>query len=65
MASVGNAADTKDLFQNTCAVLWRKADKWDRQVPFVSRAIGVARYEVLASVRDAVRERLVFHEDVV
>jgi RNA polymerase sigma-70 factor (ECF subfamily) len=65
MASVGNAEDAKDVFQKTCLVLWRKAEQWDRKVPFFAWAMGVARYEILAHVRDSARERLVFDEDVV
>ena len=65
ISSVGNPEDAKDVFQKTCLVLWKKSDDWDPDTPFLRWAFAVARYEVLAHVRDSARDRLVFDEDVV
>ncbi len=65
VSSVGNPEDAKDVFQKTCLVLWKKSGDWDPETPFLRWAFAVARYEVLAYVRDSARDRLVFDEDVV
>ena len=62
---MGNSEDAKDVFQKTCLVLWKKSDDWDPDTPFLRWAFAVARYEVLAYVRDSARDRLIFDEDVV
>lgn len=65
VSSVGNFEDAKDVFQKTCLVLWKKAGEWDPETPFHRWAFAVARFEVLAHIRDSSRDRLVFDEDVV
>ncbi len=64
-ASVGHADDAKDVFQKTCLVLWKKSDDWDPETPFLRWAFAVARFEVLAWVRDQSRDRLIFDSDIV
>ena len=65
MASVNHREDAQDVYQKTCVVLWKKSEDWDPSTPFLRWAYAVARYEVLAYVRDRARERLVFDDDVV
>ena len=65
IASVGDANDAQDVFQKTCLVLWKKSDNWDPDTPFLRWAFAVARFEVLAYIRDRTRDRLVFDDDVV
>ena len=64
-ASIGNQEDARDVFQKVCLVLWKKVGDWDPDTPFLKWAFAVARFEVLAYVRDKSRDRLVFDEDVV
>lgn len=64
-ASIGNAEDSRDVFQKVCLVLWKKADVWDPETSFLKWAFAVARFEVLAYVRDRSRDRLVFDDDIV
>lgn len=64
-SSIGNFNDAQDVFQSTCLVLWKKAGDWDPNTPFLRWAFTVARYEVLAYVRDRARDRHLFDEDVV
>ncbi len=64
-ASIGNPEDSRDVFQKTCLVLWKKSGDWDPDTPFLKWAFAVARFEVLAYVRDRSRDRLVFDDDVV
>ena len=64
-ASLGPGEDAKDAWQRTNLVLWKKSASWDPSTPFLRWALAVARYEVLAVVRDRSRERLVFDPDVV
>lgn len=64
-ASIGNSEDSRDVFQKTCLVLWKKSGQWNPDTPFLKWAFTVARFEVLAFVRDRSRDRLVFDDDVV
>ncbi len=63
-ASLGNREEGKDAWQRTNVVLWRKAGEWDQKKRFLPWALAVARYEVLAVIRDRQRDLLVFDEDV-
>ena len=65
MSSVNHREDAEDIFQKTCLVLWKKSGDWDRAQPFLPWAFAVARYELLAYVRDRARDRLVFDDDIV
>ena len=65
VSSIGDAEEAKDVFQKTCLVLWKKSDQWEPDTPFLPWAFAVARFEVLAYVRDRSRDRLVFDDDVV
>jgi RNA polymerase sigma-70 factor (ECF subfamily) len=49
-----------DLLQGTALVLLRKFTEYDRRRPFLPWALGVAKRELLACRRDAVRSRLTF-----
>jgi len=64
-ASIGNSEDGRDVFQKVCLVLWKKVDDWDPETSFLKWAFAIARFEILAYVRDRSRERLVFDDDVV
>ena len=64
-ASIGNSEDSRDVFQKVCLVLWKKVGDWDPETPFLKWAFAVARFEILAYVRDRSRDRLVFDEDVI
>ena len=63
-ASLGHKEEGKDAWQRTNLVLWRKAGEWDQKKRFLPWALAVARYEVLAVIRDRQRDLLVFDEDV-
>lgn len=64
-AAIGNAEDSRDVFQKVCLVLWKKVGDWDPETPFLKWAFSVARFEVLAHIRDRSRDRLVFDNDIV
>lgn len=63
-ASLGHCEDAKDAWQQTNVVLWQKCAAWDPTTRFLSWALAVARYEVLAVIRDRQRDRLVFDDDI-
>ena len=63
-AALGHGEDAKDAWQRTNVALWRKAADWQRGTRFLSWALAVARFEVLAVIRDRQRERLLFDSDV-
>ncbi len=46
-------------------VLWQKFGEFDATRDFRKWAFGVARYEVLAFLRDRARDRHVFDDDLV
>lgn len=64
-SSIGNLDDSRDVFQKVCLVLWKKSGVWDPETSFFKWAFAVARFEILAYVRDRSRERLVFDDDIV
>jgi RNA polymerase sigma-70 factor (ECF subfamily) len=64
-AALGSGEEAKEALQRTNIVLWKKASDWDANTPFLRWALRVARFEVLATIRDKQRERLVFDADVV
>ncbi len=58
-------ADADDVMQEISVVLWEKFDQFREDGNFRAWAFGVARYEVLAWLRDKGRDRLVLNEEVV
>lgn len=44
---VTNFQDADDILQNVAVILVKKFDQYDRDKPFTSWAVGIARYEVL------------------
>jgi RNA polymerase sigma-70 factor (ECF subfamily) len=64
-ASLGYGEEAKDAVQRVNLVLWKKSGQWRPGTKFLSWALAVARFEVLASVRHRQRERVLFDSDVV
>ncbi len=64
LASVGNYAHCEDILQQTNLVLWKKCGEFRPNAEFLPWALAIARYEILAFIRDKQREHLVFHPDV-
>jgi RNA polymerase sigma-70 factor (ECF subfamily) len=62
---VPRRADADDVMQEVSVVLWDKFDSFHEGGDFRAWAFGVARFEVLAWMRDKGRDRLVLNEDVV
>lgn len=57
--------DAVEVVQEVAVVLWRKFAEFDGSRDFRKWAFGVARFEVLAYLRDVVRDRHVFDEALV
>jgi len=57
--------DSREVMQETAAVLWRKFGELDSPENFRRWAFGVARFEALAYRRDRARDRHVFGEDLI
>jgi RNA polymerase sigma-70 factor (ECF subfamily) len=64
-AQLANRQDAREALQTTCVKLWEKARDWDAATEFLPWAFAVARFTVLSLIRDRMRDRLVFDEDVV
>jgi RNA polymerase sigma-70 factor, ECF subfamily len=58
-------ADADDVMQEVSVVLWEKFGSFHEGADFRAWAFGVARFEVLAWLRDKGRDRLVLDEEVV
>jgi RNA polymerase sigma-70 factor (ECF subfamily) len=63
-AALGNRADAADVLQKTNMVLWKKAEDYRHEAEFLPWALAIARFEVLAFLRDYRRDRHVFSDDV-
>lgn len=61
---VPTRGDADDVMQETSVVLWEKFDTFKEDGDFRTWAFGVARFEVLAWLRDKGRDRLVLNDDV-
>lgn len=57
-------ADADDVMQDVAVVLWEKFEEFREGGDFRAWAFGVARFEVLAWLRDKGRDRLVLGQDV-
>lgn len=57
--------DADDIMQEVSVVLWEKFTRFQEDGNFKAWAFGVARFEVLAWLRDKGRDRLVLDEAVV
>lgn len=64
LSSLGNYADVEDVLQRSNLVLWRKCSEFRTGADFLPWAFAVARYEILAFIRDKQRDQLVFCPDV-
>ena len=64
-AKLARRQDVQEALQLTCVKLWEKSGEWDPETEFLPWAFAVARFTVLSHIRDRMRDRLVFDEDVV
>ncbi len=55
---------TADVVQETNLVLWRKIDEFRPEQPFLPWAFGIARFQVLAHLRDHKRDRLLLDAEL-
>jgi RNA polymerase sigma-70 factor, ECF subfamily len=64
-AQLARRQDAQEALQSTCVKLWEKSAEWDPETEFLPWAFAVARFAVLSHIRDQMRDRLVFDEQVV
>lgn len=62
---VPSRADADDITQEVAVLLWKKFPEFREGGSFRAWAYGIARYEVLAWMRDRGRDRLILDEEVV
>lgn len=60
---VRDRAAAEDLLQETALLLFRRFAEYDANRPFLAWALGVARFKVMGSQRDAGRSLLVFDDE--
>ena len=64
-AQLAHRQDAQEVLQATCVKLWEKSADWNPNTEFLPWAFAVARFTILSHVRDRMRDRLVFDEDVI
>jgi len=62
---VPSRTDADDVLQEVAIVLWAKFEEFREDGDFKLWACGIARFKVLAWLRDKARDRLVLDDDVV
>ena len=61
---LGDHARAGDVVQETNLVLWRKIDEYQPDRPFLPWAFAIARFQVLASIRDQNRDHCLLNADL-
>ncbi|WP_166823218.1 sigma-70 family RNA polymerase sigma factor [Thalassoroseus pseudoceratinae] len=61
---LGDHSRTADVVQETNLVLWRKIDEFDPTKPFLPWAFAIARFQVLAHLRDQKRDRMLLDAEL-
>jgi len=62
---VSRREDVAEILQEVAVVLWEKFAEFDQSRDFRQWAFGIARYKVLAHLRDRSRDRHVFDESLI
>ena len=61
---LGDHSRTADVLQDTNMVLWRKIDEFQTDKAFLPWAFAIARFQVLAHLRDKKRDRLLLDAEL-
>ena len=61
---LGDHSRTADVVQETNLVLWRKIGEFQPEKPFLPWAMAIARFQVLAHLRDRSRDRLLLDAEL-
>lgn len=61
---LGDHSRTADVVQETNLVLWRKFGEFDSEKPFLPWAFAIARFQVMAHLRDHKRDRLLLDAEL-
>lgn len=62
---LGDHSRAADVVQETNLVLWRKVEEYQPDKPFLPWAFAIARFQVLAHLRDKKRDRFLLDADLV
>lgn len=62
---LGDHSRSSDVVQETNLVLWRKIGEFEPDRPFLPWAFAIARFQVLAHLRDQKRDRCLLDSDLV
>ena len=65
LSLVPNRAEAEDILQESNVVLCRKAKEYDKDRNFQAWAFRIARYQVMAYLKNRKRSKLVFSEGIV
>jgi len=62
---LGDHTRAADVLQETNLVLWKRSKEWTPGAPFLPWAFAVARFQILAFLRDQKRERCLLDSELV
>lgn len=62
---LGDHARAADVLQETNLILWKRSSEWTPGAPYLPWAFAVARFQVLAFLRDRKRERCLLDSELV
>lgn len=62
---LGDHSRAADVLQETNLVLWRKLDEFRPEAPFLPWAFAVARFQVMAHLRDHKRDRCLLDAELI
>lgn len=62
---LGDHSRTADVVQETNLVVWRKLDEFQPDKPFLPWAFAIARFQVLACLRDHRKDRLLLDAELI
>lgn len=61
---LGDHSRAADVAQETNLVLWRKIEEFNPEMPFLPWAFAIARFQVMAHLRDHQRDRLLLDAEL-
>ncbi|MEO1526184.1 MAG: sigma-70 family RNA polymerase sigma factor [Planctomycetota bacterium] len=62
---IGDHNKASDVLLETNLTLWRKLDQFEHDKPFLPWAFSIARFQVMASIRDQGRDRMLLDPELV
>lgn len=62
---LGDHMHAADVLQETNLILWKRSNEWTVGAPFLPWAFTIARFQILANLRDRKRDRCLLDPDLI